>query len=93
PMNYFLLDAVTGELRTARPLDKEAVDNKNGTIVLTIKACELIDGKKGNDASTTSITEATVKIIDVNDEAPSFDKREYFVEIPENIKEENRFLV
>ncbi|KAK9891762.1 hypothetical protein WA026_016560 [Henosepilachna vigintioctopunctata] len=85
-MNYFLLDAVTGELRTARPLDKEAIDSKDGKIVLTIKACELIDGKKGNDALTTSSTEATVKIIDVNDESPSFDRREYFVEIPENIK-------
>lgn len=29
--------------------------------------------------------EATVKIIDVNDEPPKFNKREYFAEIPENI--------
>lgn len=36
-MNYFLLDAVTGELRTARPLDKEAIENKEGKILLTIK--------------------------------------------------------
>ncbi|XP_045467864.1 cadherin-87A isoform X2 [Harmonia axyridis] len=87
PMNYFLLDAVTGELRTARPLDKEAIENKEGKIILTIKACELIDGKKGNDDLTTATTQATVKIIDVNDETPSFDRREYFVEIPEDIKE------
>ncbi|XP_044756698.1 cadherin-87A [Coccinella septempunctata] len=87
PMNYFLLDAVTGELRTARPLDKEAIENKEGKIVLTIKACELIDGKKGNDDLTTATTQAIVKIIDVNDETPSFDRREYFVEIPEDIKE------
>lgn len=46
----------------------------------------MIDGKKGNDELTTATTQATVKIIDVNDETPSFDRREYFVEIPENIK-------
>lgn len=37
PMNLFLLDAVTGELRTAKPLDKEAVDDPEGVIILNIK--------------------------------------------------------
>lgn len=37
PMNLFLLDAVTGELRTAKPLDKEAVDNPEGIITLNIE--------------------------------------------------------
>lgn len=36
-MDYFILDAVTGELRTARPLDKEAVDNSEGILTLNIK--------------------------------------------------------
>lgn len=36
-MDYFLIDAVTGELRTARPLDKEAVDNPDGILKLNIK--------------------------------------------------------
>lgn len=37
PMEYFILDAITGELRTARPLDKEAVDNPQGILTLNIK--------------------------------------------------------
>jgi hypothetical protein len=36
-MDYFILDAITGELRTARPLDKEAVDNPQGILTLNIK--------------------------------------------------------
>lgn len=36
-MDYFLLDAKSGELRTARPLDKEALPDATGLIVLTIR--------------------------------------------------------
>lgn len=37
PMNYFLLDPVTGELRTAKPLDREALDNPTGVLSINIK--------------------------------------------------------
>lgn len=37
PMDYFLLDAKTGELHTARPLDREALADSTGIIVLTIR--------------------------------------------------------
>ena len=37
PMDYFLLDAKTGELRTARPLDREALPDATGIIILTIR--------------------------------------------------------
>jgi hypothetical protein len=87
PMDYFILDAITGELRTARPLDKEAVDNPQGILTLNIKAHELVDGVKGTDPSTVTNAEALVKIRDVNDEPPSFNKREYVIQIPENISE------
>lgn len=36
-MDYFLLDAKTGELRTAKPLDKEALPDDTGLIILTVK--------------------------------------------------------
>lgn len=36
-MDYFLLDAVTGELRTARPLDKESIGNPEGILKLNIR--------------------------------------------------------
>lgn len=37
PMDYFLLDAKTGELHTARPLDREALPDATGLIVLTVR--------------------------------------------------------
>ena len=46
-----------------------------------------MDGVKGTDPSTVTNAEATIKIRDVNDEPPSFNKREYFIQIPENISE------
>lgn len=86
-MNLFLLDAVTGELRTAKPLDKEALDNPEGIVTLNIKAREIVDGTKGDDPLTVTTTEAVIKIKDVNDEPPTFNRRDYYVEIPENIPE------
>ncbi|GLV42165.1 Cadherin 87A, partial [Carabus blaptoides fortunei] len=85
PMDYFLLDAITGELRTAKPLDKEALEDSTGVLTLGIRARELVNGERGNDPLTTTSAEATVTIKDVNDEPPQFNQREYNVEIPENV--------
>lgn len=38
-MDYFLLDPKTGELHTARPLDREALPDATGIIVLTVRVC------------------------------------------------------
>lgn len=50
-----------------------------------MRARELIDGIPGNDELTVSTAEATVTIKDVNDEVPTFNRREYNIEIPENV--------
>uniref|UniRef100_A0A8D8JF25 Cadherin-87A n=1 Tax=Culex pipiens TaxID=7175 RepID=A0A8D8JF25_CULPI len=84
PMDYFLLDRQTGELRTAKPLDKEALPDDTGLIILTIKARELIDGIPGNDNLTVATTQASITIRDVNDSPPMFNKKEYFVSMSEN---------
>jgi hypothetical protein len=75
------LDPKTGELRTAKPLDKEALANSTGVINLTIRAKE---ESSGNDALSSSTAQVTVTVRDVNDEEPRFDKNEYTVLIPEN---------
>lgn len=46
-----------------------------------------MEGVKGNDPLTVTDAVATVIVKDVNDEPPAFNKREYFVQIPENIPE------
>lgn len=40
-MDYFLLDSKTGELRTAKPLDKEALPDATGLVVLTVRVKSL----------------------------------------------------
>ncbi|KAJ1523428.1 hypothetical protein ONE63_001290 [Megalurothrips usitatus] len=84
PLEYFLLDSSTGELRTARPLDREALEDTTGVLKVKIRARELIDGFPSDDPLTSSTAEATVTIRDVNDEPPTFDRKEYSVSIPEN---------
>ncbi|XP_059478412.1 cadherin-87A [Neocloeon triangulifer] len=84
PDDYFLLDSNTGELRIAKPLDREALDNLAGVINLTVKAKEDTDPDE-DDALSSSTAHYTITVRDVNDEAPKFDKREYSAVIPENI--------
>nr|XP_040218321.2 cadherin-87A isoform X1 [Anopheles coluzzii]XP_049463650.1 cadherin-87A isoform X1 [Anopheles coluzzii]XP_049463651.1 cadherin-87A isoform X1 [Anopheles coluzzii]XP_049463652.1 cadherin-87A isoform X1 [Anopheles coluzzii]XP_049463653.1 cadherin-87A isoform X1 [Anopheles coluzzii]XP_049463654.1 cadherin-87A isoform X1 [Anopheles coluzzii] len=84
PMDYFLLDKHTGELRTAKPLDKEALPDDTGLIILTVKAREVVDGVPGNDNLTVASTQASITIRDVNDSPPMFNKTEYFVSLSEN---------
>ncbi|XP_058116398.1 cadherin-87A [Anopheles ziemanni] len=84
PMDYFLLDKHTGELRTAKPLDKEALPDDTGLIILTVKAREVVDGVPGNDNLTVATTQASITIRDVNDSPPMFNKTEYFVSLSEN---------
>ncbi|XP_055857461.1 cadherin-87A isoform X2 [Episyrphus balteatus] len=84
PMDYFLLDERTGELRTAKPLDREALNDSTGLISLLIRARELIDGVPGNDNLTMATAQATVTIRDVNDSPPMFNKKEYEVSLLEN---------
>ncbi|XP_073989842.1 cadherin 87A [Rhodnius prolixus] len=86
PLDYFLLDSETGELRTAKPLDREALQESTGILTLTIRAREIVDGVPGNDPLTTSTTMASVTIKDVNDEPPQFNQREYHVKLSENIQ-------
>ncbi|XP_037922792.1 cadherin-87A [Hermetia illucens] len=84
PMDYFLLDPKTGELRTAKPLDKEALNDATGLITLDIRARELVDGIPQSDNLTMATTQASITIRDVNDSPPEFNKKEYFVSLVEN---------
>jgi hypothetical protein len=84
PMDYFLVDSMTGELRTGKPLDKEELPDASGIVTLVVRAREVIDGIPSNDASASATTKVSITIRDVNDSPPSFNQKEYFVTIPEN---------
>lgn len=85
-MDYFLLDAQTGELRTGKPLDKEALPDATGLITLLVKAHEIVEDQQqpGNDDMTSATTQISITIRDVNDSPPMFNQREYFATLNEN---------
>ncbi|XP_034489375.1 cadherin-87A-like, partial [Drosophila innubila] len=87
PNDYFLLDSHSGELRTAKPLDREALTDSTGLIPLLIRARELVNGVPSDDPLTSATARATVTIRDVNDSPPTFNKKEYEVELLENTAE------
>ena len=55
-MNYFLVDSKSGELRTAKPLDKEELPDASGIVSLLVRAREVVDGVPSNDASSSTTT-------------------------------------
>ncbi|KAJ0177573.1 hypothetical protein K1T71_006446 [Dendrolimus kikuchii] len=85
PLDFFLLDSSSGELRTAKPLDREALADPSSPLNLTIRATELVNGVPLISDLTSTTATVTVTIKDVNDEPPRFNKREYSVEIPESL--------
>ncbi|XP_030572028.1 cadherin-87A [Drosophila novamexicana] len=87
PNDYFLLDSHSGELRTAKPLDREALTDSTGLIPLLIRARELVNGVPNDDPLTSATARATVTIRDVNDSPPIFNKKEYEVSLLENTPE------
>uniref|UniRef100_A0A1A9WEW2 Cadherin domain-containing protein n=1 Tax=Glossina brevipalpis TaxID=37001 RepID=A0A1A9WEW2_9MUSC len=84
PMDYFLLDERTGELRTAKPLDREALPDNTGIVKLTVRAREVVDGAPSNNPAESSTAQVTITIRDANDSPPTFNKKEYEVSLPEN---------
>ncbi|XP_053322082.1 cadherin-20 [Spea bombifrons] len=64
PGRYFYVDVPTGALMTARPLDREEVSWHN----ITILAMEM------NNPSQVGSVPVTIKVLDVNDNAPIFTK-------------------
>lgn len=84
PMDYFLVDSKSGELRTAKPLDKEELPEASGIVTLVVRAREVVDGVPSNDPASFTTTKVSITIRDVNDEPPTFNQKEYYVTIPEN---------
>ncbi|XP_022160935.1 cadherin-87A isoform X1 [Myzus persicae] len=85
PMDYFSLDGLSGDLSTAKPIDRETLSNNNGIITLTVRAREIFNGSALDDKLSSSTAIITITVQDVNDEPPVFNKRDYFILIPENI--------
>nr|QTE34337.1 cadherin [Galleria mellonella] len=85
PLDFFLLDSNTGELRTAKPLDRESLADPSSPLNLTVRATEIVNGAPLVSELTSTTATVTVTIKDVNDEPPRFNSREYMIEIPESL--------
>ncbi|XP_076043934.1 cadherin 87A isoform X2 [Oratosquilla oratoria] len=86
PFDFFLLDPETGELRTGKPLDKEALSSPDGVVRVKVKAYEVYPGGVAvGSRDSETLAEVTITIRDVNDESPKFNGREYTAEIPEGV--------
>ncbi|XP_045449394.1 cadherin-87A-like [Melitaea cinxia] len=85
PLDFFWLDSATGALKTAKPLDREALADPSSPLNLTVRASEIVNGVPVVSDLTSSTATVTVTIKDVNDEPPRFNRREYSVGLPESL--------
>ncbi|XP_027213278.2 cadherin-87A [Penaeus vannamei] len=85
PLDFFTLDAESGELRTAKPLDREALQSPDGVVKVKVKAVETQNGVPVGSADTETVADVMITIRDVNDEPPTFNRREYRASVPENV--------
>ncbi|XP_019635319.1 PREDICTED: cadherin-23-like [Branchiostoma belcheri] len=76
------LDDLTGELRVAKVIDREAEGFNQGPLTITVQALEIptADSLGGAFIRTTF----DIAIIDVNDETPTFDQSEYSITVSES---------
>lgn len=70
----FTLGAVDGLLRVAQPLDRES--QANYTLELTVR-------DRGDPPRSTR-TSLIVNVVDINDNSPVFDPKQYSASVPEN---------
>lgn len=84
PLDYFLVDSKSGELRTGKPLDKEELPEASGIITLVVRAREVVNGVPSNDEASSTTVKVSITIRDVNDVPPTFNQKEYYVTIPES---------
>ncbi|VDM53258.1 unnamed protein product [Angiostrongylus costaricensis] len=72
--NIFTLDTISGEIRLAKPLDREILDKH----VLKVTAYERLDPTVSSSATVI------VDVLDVQDNSPVFEKDSYFADIRED---------
>ncbi|KAF8763163.1 Cadherin-87A like protein [Argiope bruennichi] len=86
PEEFFSIHPLTGELRTARLLDKEIFPSSNGVINVGVKATEVMsNGALAVGSEAWTVAALTITIRDVNDEPPTFNKISYTVNLNENV--------
>ncbi|KAI8521682.1 Cadherin-23 [Branchiostoma belcheri] len=76
------LDDLTGELRVAKVIDREAEGFNQGPLTITVQALEIPTGDSLGGAFIR--TTFDIAIIDVNDETPTFDQSEYSITVSES---------
>ncbi|NXC48668.1 CDHR2 protein, partial [Penelope pileata] len=76
--NNFTIDESTGEMHSTEPLDREALDDDEGQLVVTV---EVYDHGVPQLSTTVNVT---ITVGDVNDNTPVFLKPSYEFSIPEN---------
>ena len=82
---FFNLDSTSGELRTAKEIDRESID-VTGFVTVKVRAVEVHDATGQEMAFVDGVF--TVFVQDSNDESPKFNQNEFFALVHENVPSE-----
>lgn len=73
---FFSIDKTSGIVVLEKPLDRELQSSHN----ITVRASD-----QGEGVRLSSLASVTVIVLDVNDNPPVFERRDYLATIPENV--------
>ncbi|NXK56791.1 CDHR2 protein, partial [Chauna torquata] len=76
----FTISETTGQIHSTEPLDREALDDEEGQLVLTVEVYD------HGVPQLSTLVNVTITVGDVNDNAPVFLNQSYEFSIPENSK-------
>ncbi|XP_068600655.1 protocadherin Fat 3 [Brachionichthys hirsutus] len=76
-MGFFSIDPLSGTVTLERPLDRESRD--------AYQLCVQATDQAGQQGALSSQVDLTIMVLDVNDNAPVFQRRDYTVTVPEDV--------
>ena len=91
--NLFAIDSRTGEIRTAVVLDREVLVDMNLFTPPTFSQNITVQVEDNGSPSLVSDAMVSIKLVDINDNAPVFDSFEQNLTYPENIQNNTEIVV
>lgn len=85
-LTWFSLDAQTGQLKTARVLDREVTPEVKLFIEVSAEEKRIPPGLSLEDLVESPSVELRVTIVDVNDQKPSFKQSSFSAEVVEGVE-------
>ncbi|GFS19295.1 protocadherin-11 X-linked [Elysia marginata] len=86
-VQYLRINPSNGVIHTAKNIDREAICTKSPDCSIMVRISVNRRSPGSESTELLRLLQVTIKILDINDEAPTFEKRVVNLQIPENLQD------